>query len=166
MDAITLTHPDQQDMDPISLDSLDRHIIQLLQQDGRMQATAIARAVGQPVRTVRYRLNRLLTSGIVQPAVVVNPAAVGYTVLADVLIETEAGMVETVAAAVAALEMVSYVACSTGNRDVSMQVLARNVTELHRFINDVLHKIPGVRRTETYVLAAKLKDVHQWCPPG
>jgi Lrp/AsnC family transcriptional regulator, regulator for asnA, asnC and gidA len=148
------------------MDELDHEIIRLLQEDGRMQSAEMGRRLQQPVRTIRYRLKRLLENKTIKICTVVDPVQFGYNILADVLIETEAGEVFNVAKAAAALEEVSYVACATGDRDVSVQVLAPDIDQLYQFITNVLHKISGVRRTQTFLLPLKLKDVYSWYPPG
>lgn len=147
-----------------TIDALDHEIMALLVVDGRMPCAEMSRRLQQPARTVRYRLDRLLENGVIQVRPIVNPAAFGYTILADVLIEAEVGRVWEVATAVSQLDDVSYVACATGDRDVSIQVLARSVDALYQFITDQLHTIPGVRRTQTVLLPIKLKDVYQWQP--
>ncbi len=147
------------------MDSLDYQLLELLFEDGRMSSAEIARRLTQPVRTIRYRLDRLLQGGSVQIKPILNPADFGYEILADVLIETETGRVMQVAQTIARFPEVSYVACATGDRDVSAQVVARTVESLYQFITDVLHAVPGVRRTQTVLLPHKLKDVYEWQPP-
>jgi len=149
----------------VKLDALDYRIIYLLSEDGRMDCAEMARRLGQSARTIRYRLNRLIKNQVLQVSAIVEPAAFGYTVRADVVIETEPGQVLNVARAAAQLEQVSYAACSTGDRDVSIQVLAHDADELYHFVADVVHNIPGVRRTQTHLLPLRIKDVHQWRPP-
>jgi Lrp/AsnC family transcriptional regulator for asnA, asnC and gidA len=151
-------------MEPI--DDLDYQIILLLGEDGRMPSAEMARRLEQPVRTIGYRLQRMQDQGTIQICPIVNPTAFGYKILADVLIETEAGKVLEVAEAAAELPQVSYVACAAGDRDVSVQVVAPTVDDLYRFITDTLHNIPGVRRTQTVLLPIKLKDVYEWQPPN
>lgn len=148
------------------MDRLDHQLLELLFEDGRMSSAEMARRLGQPVRTIRYRLDRLLRDGSVQVRPIMNPVDFGYEILADVLIETETGRVMQVAQTIATLPEVSYVACATGDRDVSVQVVARTVESLYQFITDVLHAVPGVRRTQTVLLPHKLKDVYDWRPPG
>ncbi|MBE7533382.1 MAG: Lrp/AsnC family transcriptional regulator [Ardenticatenaceae bacterium] len=148
------------------LDALDYEIMALLAVDGRMSCTEMSRRLNQPARTIRHRMVRLLAGNVLHVRPIVNPAVFGYTILADVLIETEAGRVWEVATAVSQLNDVSYVACATGDRDVSVQVLARSVDSLYQFVTDKLHPIPGVRRTQTILLPIKLKDVYQWQPPN
>jgi Lrp/AsnC family transcriptional regulator for asnA, asnC and gidA len=71
-----------------------------------------------------------------------------------------------VAEGVAELPQVSYVACATGNSDVSITLRVRNIEELFNIVTEKLGKIPGVRRTQSYLLPLKLKDLDTWLPPN
>jgi DNA-binding Lrp family transcriptional regulator len=73
--------------------------------------------------------------------------------------------VRAVADIVASFPEVSYVACATGESDVSITVRVRNNEELFNFVTDQLSVIPGVRRTQTYLLPVMLKDIDSWLPP-
>ena len=42
----------------------------------------------------------------------------------------------------------------------------RTIEELFHFVDQKLGKIPGVRRTHSYVLPLKLKDLDTWLPPN
>jgi Lrp/AsnC family transcriptional regulator for asnA, asnC and gidA len=90
---------------------------------------------------------------------------VGYGVMADVFIEVEPGRVREVAERVAEFSQVSYVACATGDTDISISVRARNIEELFNFVTEILGKIPGIRRTQSYLLPLKIKDLDTWLPP-
>lgn len=148
-----------------SLDHTDRAIIALLNEDGRMSSAEIARQLGDiPSRTVSYRIDSLLERGIIAIKAIVNPTALGYDVLADVYLEVEPGRVRAVADIVASFPEVSYVACATGDSDVSVSVRVRNNEELFDFVADKLSGIPGVRRTQTHLLPVKLKDIDNWLP--
>jgi Lrp/AsnC family transcriptional regulator for asnA, asnC and gidA len=148
------------------LDSTDREIISCLLGDGRMASAEIARRLdGISERTVRYRIDRLVERGVIQIGAIVNPRALGYAVTADVWIEVAPNMLRHVADRLAALQEVSYVAYSTGDRDLSIQVYARDNEELHAFVSDVVGSIPGVTRTSIMLVPWKVKDVHQWRVP-
>lgn len=149
-----------------NLDHTDRAIITLLNEDGRMSSAEIARRLGNvPSRTVSYRIESLIERGIIAVRAIVNPPALGYNVLADVFLEVEPGRVRAVAEEVASFPEVSYVACATGDSDVSITVRVRNNEELFDFVTDQLAGIPGVRRTHTYLLPVMLKDIDTWLPP-
>jgi len=148
------------------LDKADRAIIKLLMKDGRMSSAEIARRVGGiSERSVRYRLDRLIAEGVIQISAITHPRKVGFDVMADVWIEIEPGRVLDVAHKMAEFQQVSYVGCSTGEKDLSIQVYARNNADLYRFVTEIIGNIPGVRKTNTVLVPLVLKDVYDWHIP-
>ncbi|RME44649.1 MAG: Lrp/AsnC family transcriptional regulator [Chloroflexi bacterium] len=147
-------------------DDIDWKIILLLNQDGRMSSAEIARKLGNiSARTVTNRIAALREHGIIDIRAIVNPDKVGYSVMADVLVEIEPGRVKEVAQQAARFPQCSYVACATGDSDVSISLRVRSIDELFSFVTEKLSKIPGVRRTHSYILPLKLKDMDTWMPP-
>jgi len=148
-------------------DDFDWQIISLLNEDGRMPSAEIARILGDvSARTVTNRINALTEHGIINVRAVVNPKMVGYGVMADVFVEVEPGRVREVAEIAASFPQISYVACSTGECDISISLRVRSIEELFDFVTEKLGKIPGVRRTQSFLLPVKLKDLDTWLPPG
>ena len=150
------------------IDKIDRMIVDLLMEDGRMTCAEIARRLGNITeRSVRYRLDRLRKSGLIKIAIITNHAAFGFVVTADVFIEVEPGMIQEVAKKLVKLANVTYVACSTGDRDVSAQVIARDNAEAYTFVTEVIAKVSGVRKTITSIVPVILKDTYDWhIPPS
>jgi Lrp/AsnC family transcriptional regulator for asnA, asnC and gidA len=152
---------------PFSLDAVDREIVSLLLEDGRISSAEITRRIGHvSERAVRYRIERLIRTGVIRVSAIVNPQAVGFTIIGDVLVEVAAGKLQDVAAALVEFPTVSYLAGSVGEGDLSVQVYARDTEELLRFVNEVIGKVPGVTRTKTAIVPWKLKDVYQWHVPA
>ena len=148
------------------LDKVDRAIIRLLMQDGRMSIAEISRrAGGVSARSVRYRLDRLIKNGVIRVCAITHPRKVGFEVMADVWIEIEPGRVLDVAHKMAEFQQVSYVGCSTGEKDLSIQVYARDNADLYRFVTEIIGNIPGVRKTNTVLVPLVLKDVYDWHIP-
>ena len=148
-------------------DDYDWKIIELLNEDGRMPSAEIARILGNvSARTVTNRINALKENGIINIRAIVNPEAVGYSVMADVLVDVEPGRVREVARRAAEFPQCSYVACATGETDVSISLRVRNIKELFDFVTENLSKIPGVRQTQSYLLPLKIKDLDTWLPPN
>lgn len=144
-------------------DNIDAKIVELLMIDGRMPASEIARKVGDiSERVVRYRIERMVKSGLITISAITNPKAFGYDVIADVFIEVDTGLIKAVADQLAQFECVSYVACSIGERDISVQIIAKDNAEVYRFATEVIGKLPGVRKTTTSIVPIVLKDVYQW----
>jgi Lrp/AsnC family transcriptional regulator, regulator for asnA, asnC and gidA len=151
----------------LRLDEIDRQIVALLLRDGRMSSAEITRRIGHlSERSVRYRIDRLVRSGVILVSAVVQPQALGYAVIGDVMLEVAPGQLREVAEKLVKFENVSYVAGSVGDGDLSIQIYARSNEELLRFVDEVIGKVPGVTRTRTVMVPWKLKDVYQWNLPA
>ena len=148
------------------IDKTDYEIIKLLKLDGRMRASEIARQLGEKSeRAVRYRIDRLVEHGIISLTALVQPRGLGLVVVADVLLETDADSIMDVAKTAASYDFVSYVACSIGETDISLQVLAENTSEVYKLVTEVIGKIPGVRKTTTSIVPIVVKEIYQWQIP-
>ena len=149
-----------------NIDKLDIRIVNLLLEDGRMPASEIARRIENiSERAVRYRIDRMLDEGVVRISAVARPHAFGLTTIADVWMEVESDRILEVAKKMAEFDNVSYVACGIGETDVSIQIVAKDTSEIYHFITEVIRKVPGVRKTTTSIVPLILKDVYQWRIP-
>ncbi|MBE0683865.1 MAG: Lrp/AsnC family transcriptional regulator [Anaerolineales bacterium] len=147
-------------------DKTDIKIVNLLLEDGRMSASEMSRRMGNiSERAVRYRVDRMIEEGVIQISAVVNPEALGYKIKADIWLEVEADTVLEVAKKMASFENVTYVACGIGQNDISIQVVAKDTSEIYYFVTEVVRKVPGVRKTTTSIVPIILKDVYQWRVP-
>lgn len=148
------------------IDEIDRQIINLLTEDGRMPASEISRRIGSiSERSIRYRIDRMCEEDVMKICAIPNPRALGYTVFADVWLEVDSSMVLEVSEKIAQLDCVSYVATSIGERDVSVQVVARSNEEIYTIATEILGRMAGVRKTTTSIVPIVLKDVYDWKVP-
>lgn len=145
-------------MDNNQIDDTDLEIIDLLVENGRLSAAEIANRIGDvSERTVRNRLSSLFERKLIHIGALPDPTTLGMNVLADVAIQVEPGKVFEVAKLLADYENINYVACTTGETDISIQVGAKNIAELHTFVADTIGNLPGVRKTTTTVIPLILK---------
>lgn len=148
------------------IDKTDLRIVNLLLENGRMTASEIARQLTDiSERAVRYRIDRMIQEEVLQISAVVRPDAFGLTVRADVWLEVESDKIREVAQRMTEFDNVTYVACSIGETDVSIQLVGRDTDEVYRFVTEVVRKVPGVRRTTTSIVPVIMKDVYQWRIP-
>ena len=133
------------------MDELDRHIIQILQVNGRASNARIARDVGVSEGTVRRRLKTLVTDGIIKVVALPNPEVLGYDTEALVGIQVDPDKIDEVAQLLVVLKESSWVAVTTGSFDIFCWVTLPTSEELGNFLKAVVGTIPGVRRTETFV---------------
>jgi Lrp/AsnC family transcriptional regulator, regulator for asnA, asnC and gidA len=148
------------------IDEVDNKIVNLLMKDGRMSAAQIARQIDNiSERAVRYRIDRMIADGLFRVSAIINPKAVGYSVIADVFIQVESGHINKVAEILTGYDCVSYVACSIGEKDISVQVVAHSTDEIYSIVTEIIGQIPGVIKTTTSIVPRILKDVYEWKIP-
>jgi Lrp/AsnC family transcriptional regulator for asnA, asnC and gidA len=148
------------------IDKYDLKIVKLLMCNGRMSASELAREIGDiSERAIRYRIDRLVRDGMIKISAIVNPKAFGFNVIADVWVEVESGHVQEVAERIAKHECVSYVATSIGEKDISVQIYARDNAEVYNLVTEVIGRLQWVRKTVTSIVPIVLKDVYDWNIP-
>jgi Lrp/AsnC family transcriptional regulator for asnA, asnC and gidA len=143
------------------LDSVSKHIIEQLQEDGRRSYAAIARAVGLSEAATRQRVQRLIDEKVIQIAAVTDAAAVGFHRMALLGINVE-GDIRSVADKLAGLQEAEYVVICAGQFDVLVELLCEDDRHLLRTIDESVRTIPGVRSTEAFVYLQVAKETYQW----
>jgi len=150
----------------IELDDTDRAIISLLQYDGRLPFTEIAARVGLSEGTVRRRVNRLTEAGVVQIVALVEPERMGQLAAGMIGVNVQPGQAESAAAAIAQFSEVTYLFMSSGGFDLFVEVYCRDREHFVAFLNQKLQRVPGVLRTETYMILKMYKLSYRWGEPG
>jgi Lrp/AsnC family transcriptional regulator for asnA, asnC and gidA len=148
----------------LSLDTLDRRIITLLQKDGRMSSSEIARQLDVSERTIRYRIDRMVEQKIVLPTVVVNHKYFGYPIAVDVFCEVDINKIEQIGETLKQFDEINYIAYSFGDQDISVQALFESTDAAFTFVKK-LANTPGILRTRTVVVPRIIKNTHEWIPP-
>ncbi len=146
------------------MDQLDRLILDALQKDGRMPFTHIAREAGVSETTVRTRYSQLVEDGVVRVVGIVDPAALGFRAPAVVGVSVEPGQTAAVAEAIGNLGEVSYLVATLGSFDLIVELFCRDLPHLTETVTRQIHAIPGVRDTETLVIAGTYKLSCYWTP--
>ena len=142
--------------------SLDKRIIEHLQQDGRRPFTQIAAELGVSEAAVRARTNRLVERGILQVVGVTDPLKLGFQQMAMIGIRCEADRLMSVAERVAEFPEVDYVVITAGTYDILIETVCEDNEGLLRFLAERLRTIDGVRDTETFVYLRLIKQSYQW----
>lgn len=141
-----------------TIDDLDRAVIALLTEDGRLSASEIAGRIGNvSERTVRNRIAGLLQSRMIVIGAIPDPTAIDREVQADVMIEVEPGRLDAVAAALGEYDEVGYLAATTGEYNLSSAVYVSTHAELLEFCENVIGRLPGVRRVTPWVILRMYK---------
>ena len=145
----------------MQLDAIAKQIIVLLQRDGRMSYSAIAKDVGLSEAAVRQRVQKLTDSGVMQVVAVTDPLQMGFARQAMIGI-TVVGDARPIAAELAAFDELDYVVITTGRFDVLAEVVAESDDALLETIGNRVGAVTGVVATETFMYLRLEKQTYAW----
>lgn len=141
-----------------ALDELDFSILVLLQKDGRMSFTEMASELGVSISNIRNRVAKLIEDKTIQIVGRVNPEKVGFHAYAHIKISVRpANMIDSVANELLKLPEVSFLAVTSGEYDLEVDVMCRDNNHLLQVVNNWISKINGVYHTKTDMYFKVLK---------
>jgi len=148
-----------------ALDKLDRRIVEFLQRDGRLPATAIARELGVSERTVRFRIERMVASGLIGIAAWIDMPKFGLPLTATVTVSAQPHRARALAEHFVAQREITYVALSEPLGGIVLSVVGESGPALHHYVDAAIRAQRGVVEAHTYVETTLLKDLASWYPP-
>jgi DNA-binding Lrp family transcriptional regulator len=132
------------------LDDVDRRLLAILAEDGRISVSDLAERANVSRATAYNRFDRLRDSGVITGfQAIVDPAALGHTVTALVLVNVDQGRWRSVMPQLIELPGVEYVALTSGAFDCVLLVRAADVRALRDVLLEQLQSHPAVRSTQT-----------------
>ena len=144
-----------------NLDDTAKRIIELLQGDGRMSYSAIAKDVGLSEAAVRHRVQKLIDGGVIQIVGVTDPMQMGFARQAMIGIKTT-GSVQEVAAELAQMDELDYIVITTGRFDILAEFVAESDDDLLDIVSTRVSALARVLTTETFVYLRLVKQTYAW----
>lgn len=148
------------------LDAIERSIIALLQEDGRMSTQALAREAGCSEVTARRRLRGLLDDGVVQIVAAVDPFQIGYESPVIIGLKVDRGRIDEIADKLSEHPSIRYIGAATGNDDLIIEVVAASNHDLADFLLGYLSKIEGIHDTRASLIMRIYKQRWKWGVKG
>jgi len=134
------------------LDPLDLRLLQQLTVDGRMPIRTMARNLVVSEARVRHRLHGLIDRELVRVTAIVNPMAVGLLTAAWVRLRVRPGSgVRRLARLLVDLPSVTYVAITSGDADIFVEVICSDLTEFGRIVDTELLANPAIDELESFL---------------
>jgi Lrp/AsnC family transcriptional regulator, leucine-responsive regulatory protein len=163
-------------MPKISLTPVDRRILRLLQEDGRITNAELAERVGLSPSPCLRRVRLLEEAGIISRYVtLLDPEALGLGVAAFVEIRLGPKNTATAAAFEAAIKKYSEIMechIMTGEYDYLLRIVVPDIPSLRAFVMNQLLSVPGVEATRSSFSLGQVKyttalplDVEEPVPP-
>ncbi len=149
-----------------NLDELDYQIIKQLHSNARISATQIARITGCNERTIRKRIDRLVSDGIFRLTAIIDPQAFGYINTADIFLEADPNHEEEILKHLLHLPEITYIAFGQGSKEISIEARFKDNDQLFTFLNHTLPQLPGVKVTGFALVPRIVRNIDEWFPPG
>jgi Lrp/AsnC family leucine-responsive transcriptional regulator len=135
------------------LDDIDRRLLDVLRDDGRVSVANLAQLVGISRASAYSRFERLRREGVVERfGARVDPARVGLTIAALVTVTTEQEGWRDLRDEILAMAEVDYFALTTGEFDMVLLVRTPDVETLRDVVLVRLQGMAGIRATRTILV--------------
>ena len=144
------------------MDELDRRLITELAKDARQSSAELSSKLNVSATTVRRRIRQLQDRRVATFVAVADPIKLGYSLTAIVALEVDLNKIDEVAKSLATCENVRYVSLCTGNHDIFVGAWFRSSAELKQFVKDYIGNLPGIRKTETFIVLDVIKEEVGW----
>ena len=131
-----------------TVDSKDRLILHSLEDNGRSQLKIIAKKTRIPPDSVKYRLNKLLSSGIIKGFVpICDTNKLGYPVYTWVNIilqQFDESIEKKFESYLREVPHIIYIAKITGAYHYTFTICTKTIQDLDRILKEIFGKFPGL----------------------
>lgn len=143
------------------LDTIDRNLLRLLQEDGRRTTIDLAARVGLSPTGASQRVKRLFREGFITAVrAVLDPRKIGRGTLVFIQVrldQTTPQVFDRFAEAVANAPEVLECHMVVGGFDYLVKARIADISVFQDFLQRVILPLPGVRETHTYTSVADVK---------
>jgi len=144
------------------IDQIDKKILNLLQDNGRITNSQLAKEVGLSPPPMLERVRKLEKNGIIRKYVaLVDPKKLGRGTVAFVAVSLRFHRQDAIQEFVIEIQKFPEVLeCHhiAGEEDYLLKVIIRDIEEYERFLRDKLTRFSGISRIKTYFILNTLKQ--------
>lgn len=144
------------------IDSIDCRMIELLQQDGRISNTEIAKQIGISEGTVRTRLNRLIKEKYIQIVAVSDPMKLGFDIVGNIRIHVDIKKMDAVIKELEKLNELWFLVHTTDGTSVDAEFIVKSLDDLNTLIFKKINSIDGIVRAQTSIFMNYIKRRYDW----
>lgn len=132
---------------PADIDELDIEILKILAQDARSTTLDIGKTVGASPNTVKYRIKKLVDSGVIVAFnTMIDTSQIGYQHF-KVFLKLHTVNKQTIRQLIEYLKLnknAIYITDAIGQADLEFEIQVRNSMELHNMLRALKTKFPDV----------------------
>ncbi|MEZ4920888.1 MAG: Lrp/AsnC ligand binding domain-containing protein [Saprospiraceae bacterium] len=137
----------------LQIDDLDKKILTLLVEDGKMAYTEIAKQLFVSSGTIHVRMKKMEQMGVVRgSSLLVDYSMLGYDISAFLGIYLEkSSMYDEVVAYLDKIPEIIEINYTTGVYSIFVKIICKDTNHLRQILHDHIQKIQGIQRTETFI---------------
>ena len=145
-----------------NLDSIDRKILNILADDGRITVTDLAKQVGLSKTPCQIRMRKLEEQGFIHGyGAVLDPEKLGEGHIAFVqvtLSDTRSNALHAFNEAVRHIREIEQCHMIASNFDYLLKIRTRDMTNYRKVLGEKISALPHVSHTSTFVVMESVKD--------
>ncbi len=146
------------------VDGLDRQLMALIGEEGRLPLADVARRLGISRPTVAARLRALLEDGVLRVAGLVDMFRLPGVTVALVGLTLDKYLLDEKIEQIAGLPEVNWAAVVTGRYDIIVEVATEDgMAGLYGFLTQSLEGVGGIQSSEMFVV---MKARRKWTLPA
>jgi Lrp/AsnC family leucine-responsive transcriptional regulator len=146
----------------MKLDAIDRQIIEILQEEGRIANNELAKRVGLTTTPTLERVRRLEREGVIRGYTAwIDKEKIdkGLTVFCSIKLSVhQLAELETFTHEIERTPEILACYNTTGDYDYLLHVVVRDTAEYEQFMRKKLTRIPGVERIYTSIVLSTMKE--------
>jgi len=134
------------------IDEIDRQLLIELRENAHQNSSVLARKLHMSPATVRRRISKMLSKGIIKIVARIDSATAGLNLAAVIGLDVEHDKVKEIHQLMLKRRHVRWASTSTGKYRIIIFARFIDMEDLQKFITDGIADIDGIKDVETHVL--------------
>jgi len=141
------------------IDEIDKKIIEALEENSRATYKELAKKLGMKESTIRKRVLNLIEKEVIKKfTIIVDPSKIGKNAIAIIGVEVDPSILLNAAQKLSEIPEAKFVATSTGDHMIMMEVWAKDGKELTQIISEKIAKVNGIKRICPSIILERIKE--------
>ncbi|WP_457551119.1 Lrp/AsnC family transcriptional regulator [Desulfobacula sp.] len=143
------------------IDSMDSKIISVLEKNGRVANTELAKMLKTSETTIRNRIKRLIDSDLIKIVAIRNRAKLGYELSGNIRIKANTQKIQSIGKSLNKMDQIWYIAQLAGYDEFDVEF---NVTSQYdlQVLLEKINKIDGVIATKPSIRLQLIKHLGEY----
>jgi Lrp/AsnC family transcriptional regulator, leucine-responsive regulatory protein len=133
------------------LDDLDKQIILELKSNTRQSNRKIGRKLQSNEETIAARIKRLQQNNLFKLNANLVLESFGFNFSCFIGLNVNLNLLTTIEKDLSIIPNILFIAKTTGRNNLMLMATFHNVEEYRVFMKDVIYKLPGIKKEETFI---------------